>query len=278
MLWIREPELGWRGKAGLVILGVFIMMSILPVIIPPEAASRLYEPFQPPCREHLLGTDDVGHDVLTLLLEGARTSLIVGFSVATITVLAGLAFSLLCFSDSLDQLVARVTDLFLVIPRLPLLIVLSALLRPGILVVILILSFFGWPFTTRVLRPVVRQMRREGFIELLRSEGFSSVYIVLRHVAPHLTPLLAVQFVLEARHAIMSEAGIGFLGFEEPTTRSWGIMLYHAFNNQYTFVSNVWTWTVLPPALALSILSLSLTLIGMELEEKYRPWMGGVLS
>ena len=272
---IRGLELGFKAKTG---IAVILALSVLALSSRAVGVNpyKLYNPYTPPCRSHLLGTDDVGHDVLTLLLLGSGTSLLVGFLTASLAVSIGLALSLLCYFDRLDSIIARVSDFFLVIPRLPMLIVLSALLKPNVLVVVLILVFFGWPFTTRVLRPVVRQVRSESFVELLRSDGFSSSYIIVKHIAPHLTPLIIAQFVLEARHAVIAEAGIGFLGFEQPTTISLGVMLYHAFMNQYTFASNVWLWTVLPPALTLALLSLAFTLIGMDIEDKYKPWTWSV--
>jgi len=246
-------------------------MNVLAPLITRHGLDYLDKPFTPPNNEHILGTDDVGHDVFTYLVYGIRISLIIGFLTALISTFTGLAVALFCYYDRLDLIIVRIIDLFMVIPRLPLLIVLSAIVKPSIWNIVFILSFFGWSITARVLRPMVKQLKCLNFISILKVTGARDHYILLKHIIPHLYPLIAVQFILEARHAILAEAGVGFLGFEEPTTVSWGIMLYHAFQNSYTFISNVWLWTTLPPALMLALLTLALTLIAVDLEETYNP-------
>lgn len=264
-------ELGRKGVVGLIVVLVLILMNVLAPLITRHGLDYLDKPFTPPNNEHILGTDDVGHDVFTYLVYGIRISLIIGFLTALISTFTGLAVALFCYYDQLDLIIVRIIDLFMVIPRLPLLIVLSAIVKPSIWNIVFILSFFGWSITARVLRPMVKQLKCLNFISILKVTGARDHYILLKHIIPHLYPLIAVQFILEARHAILAEAGVGFLGFEEPTTVSWGIMLYHAFQNSYTFISNVWLWTTLPPALMLALLTLALTLIAVDLEETYNP-------
>ncbi len=264
-------ELSRKGVVGLIVVLVLILMDVLAPLITRHGLDCLDKPFTPPNNEHILGTDDVGHDVFTYLVYGIRISLIIGFLTALISTFTGLAVALFCYYDRLDLIIVRIIDLFMVIPRLPLLIVLSAIVKPSIWNIVLILSFFGWSITARVLRPMVKQLKCLNFISILKVTGARDHYILLKHIIPHLYSLIAVQFILEARHAILAEAGVGFLGFEEPTTVSWGIMLYHAFQNSYTFISNVWLWTTLPPALMLALLTLALTLIAVDLEETYNP-------
>jgi len=270
-LQILGLELGRKGVVGLIVVLVLILMNVLAPLITRHGLDYLDKPFTPPNNEHILGTDDVGHDVFTYLVYGIRISLIIGFLTALISTFTGLAVALFCYYDRLDLIIVRIIDLFMVIPRLPLLIVLSAIVKPSIWNIVFILSFFGWSITARVLRPMVKQLKCLNFISILKVTGARDHYILLKHIIPHLYPLIAVQFILEARHAILAEAGVGFLGFEEPTTVSWGIMLYHAFQNSYTFISNVWLWTTLPPALMLALLTLALTLIAVDLEETYNP-------
>jgi len=270
-LQILGLELSRKGVVGLIVVLVLILMDVLAPLITRHGLDCLDKPFTPPNNEHILGTDDVGHDVFTYLVYGIRISLIIGFLTALISTFTGLAVALFCYYDRLDLIIVRIIDLFMVIPRLPLLIVLSAIVKPSIWNIVLILSFFGWSITARVLRPMVKQLKCLNFISILKVTGARDHYILLKHIIPHLYSLIAVQFILEARHAILAEAGVGFLGFEEPTTVSWGIMLYHAFQNSYTFISNVWLWTTLPPALMLALLTLALTLIAVDLEETYNP-------
>ncbi|HEX4951490.1 MAG TPA: ABC transporter permease [Blastocatellia bacterium] len=225
------------------------------------------EPFLAPSWQHPFGTDDLGQDVLAGILIGGRTSLFVGLIVGLVTTVVGVVVGGLAgYHKSLDVVLMRLVDLLLVIPRLPLLIFLSLLLKPSVWNVIVLLSVFGWPMTARSVRPLVKALAQADFVTAARSLGGGHSYIFRRHLLPQLSSLFVVQFVLEARYGVMAESGLGFLGLEDPTTKSWGMMLAYAFNHQATFVSDVWRWTVLPPALALTafLLSLSLMAAGME--------------
>ncbi len=161
--------------------------------------------------------------------------------------------------------------MLIVIPRLPLIIFLSLFLKPSLWNVILILSLFGWPMTARTVRPLVKRLRHAEFVAAARSIGAGDWYILRRHIFPQLYSIFAVQFVLEARQAVMAEAGLGFLGLEDPTTKSWGMTLSYGFNNPATFLSDVWQWTVLAPAIILTLFILSLSLIAVGLESSFNP-------
>ncbi len=229
-------------------------------------------PFLAPVSDHLLGTDDLGRDVLSGVLIGGRTSLFVGLVVGLITTVLGTVVGAIAgYARLLDAPLMRLVDLMLVIPRLPLLIFLSLLLKPSIWNVIILLSIFGWPMTARSVRPLIKSLSQTDFVTAARSLGGSHGYIFRRHLLPHLSSLFAAQFILEARYGVMAESGLGFLGLEDPTTKSWGMMLAYAFNHQATFVSDAWQWTVLPPAIALSLFLLSLSLIATGTEAVFNP-------
>lgn len=258
-------------KVGSAIILIIASASLLaPIISQPFVANA--EPFSSPSRVHLLGTDDVGHDVLRDLLYGGRTSLLVGISVGLMATTFGLIIGGLAgYFRSLDAPLMRAVDMLMVIPRLPLIIFLSLFLRPSLWNVIIILSLFGWPLAARTVRPSVKSLRHSGFVEAAQSIGASEWYIIRRHIFPQLYSLFAVQVILEARLAVLAESGLAFLGLEDPTTKSWGMMLSFAFNHQATFVSDVWKWTVMPAALVLSLFTLSLSLIGVGLESFFNP-------
>ncbi|HKZ78800.1 MAG TPA: ABC transporter permease [Pyrinomonadaceae bacterium] len=267
-------------KIGSSILIIVACASLLaPLIRPPTALSHA-QPFSSPSWSHPLGTDDVGHDVLADLLYGGRASLIVGLIVGIFSTTLGLAVGGLAgYVRSLDVPLMRAIDMLLVIPRLPLIIFLSLFLKPSLWNVVLILSIFGWPLTARTVRPVIKSLRDRDFVVAARSIGAGDWYILRRHIFPQLYSIFAVQLVLEARQAVLAEAGLGFLGLEDPTTKSWGMMLSYAFNHEATFLSDAWQWTVLPPALVLTVFILSLSLIGVGLESyfnpKLKPWTVG---
>lgn len=165
----------------------------------------------------------------------------------------------------------RLVDFLLVIPRLPLMIFLALFLKPSFWNVVIILSIFGWTTTARAVRPLVKSLRQTEFVIAAQALGGSDWHVLFRHIVPHLYSIFAVQFVLEARQAILAEAGLGFLGLEDPTTKSWGLMLSHAFNHEATFVTNAWMWTVMPPAILLTFFILALSLIAVGLEGVFNP-------
>jgi len=257
-------------KIGLSILCVIAFASLIEPFV--FSASGFDAPFLSPSALHSLGTDDLGHDVLREILKGGRTSfavgLIVGLASAIFGILVGASAG---FFDYMDAPLMRLVDFLLVIPRLPLMIFLALFLKPGFWNVVIILSVFGWTTTARAIRPTVKNLRRTAFVIAARALGTSESLILSRHILPHLYSIFAVQFVLEARMAVLAEAGLGFLGLEDPTTKSWGLMLTHAFHHEATFVTNVWTWTVLPPSILLTIFILTLSLIAVGLETVFNP-------
>ncbi len=256
-------------------IGAALLIFIVLAGLFAPAANRT-DPFLPPCAAHPLGADDAGHDILSDVLRGTRTSLLVGLVVGLAgaglgILIGGLAGSVI----ALDAPLMRLVDLFLVVPRLPLIIFLSLFLRPSVWNVILLLALLSWPTTARAVRPAVKKLSQAEFVIATRSLGGSRWYILRRHILPHLFELFAAQVVLEARVGVLAEAGLGFLGIEDPTTKSWGMMLAYAFNHQATFVSGAWKWTVVPPAVGLTLFLLALSMIASGLEPAFNPRTAG---
>lgn len=257
-------------RIGIVLLALIALCCFIGPLLYPAAVRT--EPFLAPSLTHPLGTDDLGQDVLFGILLGGRTSLFVGAVVGLVTTCIGtVAGGLAGYHKTFDAPLMRLTDLMLVIPRLPLLIFLSLLLKPSIWNVIVLLSIFGWPLTARSVRPLIKSLANADFVIAARSIGGGHWYIFRRHLLPQLSSLFVAQLILEARYGVMAESGLGFLGLEDPTTKSWGMMLAYAFNHPATFVSEAWRWTVLPPALALTLFLLSLSLMGAGLESAFNP-------
>ncbi len=267
-----ELKLGTQGRVGVVIVTVILFLGISSPFLSPYEPEDLFPPYLPPSFEHPLGTDDIGHDILTHLLHGARTSILVGLSTASISTFFGLLFALFSgYYSRLDRVTSTLLDLILSIPRLPLLVILSAYLQPNVWFVVLFLSSFGWAITARVIRPFVKQERSRGYVERLKAVGFSDIYILLRHLLPATFPLAVVQFVTEAGHAILAEASVGFFGLEDPTTLSWGMEIQHALQRSVILLTNKWHWVLAPYVVALTLLLLGMTLTAIDLERKVNP-------
>ncbi|NJM07805.1 ABC transporter permease [Candidatus Gracilibacteria bacterium] len=264
------------GLAGLVLLLLAVMMALFaPWLAPydPDAPVRatIATIYAPPSMEHLLGTDDGGKDVLSQFIYGARVSLFVGFVASAITVFIGGAVGVMAwfYGGRLGSALMRITDLFLVIPDLPLYVVLVALLGPSIWNVILAIALFGWTSTARLVYAQVLSLKERQFVLRARAIGASRPYIVRRHIVPLVLPIILAQNALVISLAILAESGLAFLGLGDPTLISWGTMLNFAFGRGAISVG-AW-WAILPPGIGIVWVVLAWTLLGFVIEEIVNP-------
>ncbi len=221
----------------------------------------------------VLGTDYAGADVYTQTVYGARISLLVGLLSAGIGIGLGLVVGLLAgfLGKFVDEILMRFTDMMLVIPGLPLLIVLVAVLGPNIWNLIIIIGFLGWMGFARIVRSQVLTIRERPFVEAARASGAGPGRIIVKHIFPNLVSLTYVNLALTVPGAILAEAALAFLGLSDPSVTSWG----HMFQNLQTSgdlvrFPPVWWW-VLPPGFSIALISLSFILIGYALDEIFNP-------
>jgi peptide/nickel transport system ATP-binding protein/peptide/nickel transport system permease protein len=229
-------------------------------------------PFLPPGGAHLLGTDDVGHDIFSGLIIGARISLLIGIVAGLTAAAVGTLVGVLAgyFGGPVDTTLMRTTDAVLVLPFLPLMIVLAAVIGPTVLGTVLLIALVAWPQTARVVRSHVLSLRNRTFVDSARVIGASNAVILGRYILPLVLPLSVAQFVLLSATAILAEASLSFLGLGDPSAASWGSMLYWA-QARGAFLNASWVWWVLPPGIAISITVLAFTLIGSLLEDLLDP-------
>jgi len=256
--------------------GIAILLLMLTIaLFAPLLAS--YSPnmqtpfaFEPPSFSHWLGTNHVGQDILSQLLYGARTSLLVGFSVALLATIlsATIGASTALIGGLYDRITMRIVDAFIIIPIIVIIILVAAYVKPGLWVLILLLSLLGWQGGARIIRAQALSLKEMGHISAAQSFGASNVYLTFRHILPDLGPILLVEFIYGIRRAIFMEAGLAFLGIADPTTISWGMMMREALDFCYL---DVWQWWLLPPGIALSLTILSVTFIGHTLEGALDP-------
>ncbi len=275
----------WQGfkrqRMGLVGLGMILAMILValfaPVLAPYNPAERvrvtIENIYAPPNPEHWLGTDDAGKDVLTNLIYGARVSLIVGFFAAFISLIIGGVIGLMAgyMTGRVDNILMRFTDILLVIPDLPLMIILVALLGRSLWIIILVLGILGWTSTARVVRSQTLSVKERKFVQRARAIGAGSFYIIRRHIFPPVFPLMVVNAVLVISLAIYNESVLAFLGLGDPTRLSWGQMLNFAFTRG-AMSAGAW-WALIPPGLAIVWVVLGLTLLGNGLERVFNPRM-----
>ena len=222
----------------------------------------------------LLGTDQRGRDVFTLLIYGIRASLIIGVSATLIASLLGMSLGLAAgYAGGLcDALIMRAVDILMSIPTLPILMVLAGIWGKGLWQLVLILSIFSWMGTARSVRALVLTLRESQWVESLRALGAKRSYILARHLVPETAPVLLANIALGVPGAILAEAGLAFLGLSDPRLISWGRMLHeaHSFG---AFTEGAW-WLLLPPGLGIVAVCLIFMDIGKFLEEKIDPRLG----
>jgi peptide/nickel transport system permease protein len=268
----RQP----MGLVGLVMLMMVILMAIFaPVLAPydPKAAVKvtLDDIYAPPSPEHWLGTDDAGKDVLTNLIYGSRVSLTVGFFAAFISLFIGGLVGIIAgfYGRQVENILMRLTDILLVIPDLPLMIILIAILGRSLSIIIIVLGILGWTSTARIVRAQTLSVKERKFVQRARAIGAGNMYIVRRHIFPMVFPLMVVNAIITISVAIYNESVLAFLGLGDPTRLSWGQMLQFAFTRG-GMSAGAW-WAIVPPGLAIVWVVLALTLLGNGLERVFNP-------
>jgi peptide/nickel transport system permease protein len=275
--WVRNALRSVKVRAGLGIVVFFILLGIIgpafvgnPSVTGPQA-------FAHPSVHHLLGTTDTGQDVLAQLVDGTNVSLIVGFVSSAIATVIAIAIGLSsAFLGGLwDEVFSTVTNAFLVIPALPLVIVLAGYLHgAGTLAVAVVIAATAWPWTARILRAQTLSLRRRDYIRAARVVGESANRIIWFEIVPNEIPLIAAQFLITVIYAILIQAGLAFLGVGSVTTWSWGTMLYWA-QNASALSSGAWWWFV-PPGLCLALLGTGLALMNFGVDEVANPRLSAV--
>jgi len=260
-------------RAGLIIVIFFVLLAIFgPLLTPysPQASSA--DLLQPPSAEHWFGTTQTGQDVFAQFVYGAQISLGVGVFAGIISQLVSVVVGVIggYFRGLSDDLLYILTSVFLVVPGMPLLIVLTGYLPSrGMISVAIVIAITSWAGSARVLRAQTMSLRRREFVEAARATGESRTRIILAEIMPNALPLIASGFLFSVIGAVLAEAGLSFLGLGSLTTTSWGSMLYFAQSAQ-AFLFGAWWWFV-PPGLAIAIIGAGLALINFGIDEYSNP-------
>lgn len=229
----------------------------------------------PPTEGFIFGTDHLGRDIFGAIIYGTKTSLIVGFSGALISIFIGSAIGLASgfVGGGLDNVLMRITDGMMVLPKLALIMVVSAVLGTNIRNIILVIGLTGWTGTARLVRSQALSLRERPYIERARSIGASKFYIVYKHILPNVFPVIFAQTILATSSAILSETSLSFLGLGDPLSVSWGQVLNGAFVNGAVSVG-AW-WYFVPAGAAIVLMVLSFTFIGYSFDEILNPKLRG---
>jgi peptide/nickel transport system permease protein len=276
-----EYSLMWRvfrrdplAVASLVVIIVFILGAIFAPLLTayPEqgrGVPNILEKFKPPSSTHLLGTDYLGRDVLARILFGGRISLSMGFLVVLIAVLIGTPLGAISgyYGGRLDNLIMRITDIFLSFPSLLLAMAIAAALGPSFTNTMIAIAITWWPWYTRIVRAQVLSLRERYFIEAARSIGVSDMTIIRRHVIPNILTPVMVQGTMDLGSAILTGAAISFLGLGvQPPTPEWGSMIS---NGRIYFIER--PWFAGSAGMAIFLVTLAFNLLGDALRDTADP-------
>jgi peptide/nickel transport system permease protein len=255
----------------LLLFGALLAVAVLAPVVAPYApdAVDLAARRQAPSLAHWFGTDDLGRDVLTRVLHGARVSLAIGLLAAAVAVALGTSIGLAAgfLRGAWDGVLMRIADVMLAVPRLPLLMILAAILRPSIPLLILLVGAVGWMETARVVRADTMSLVERGFMEAARALGVPRVRALVGHLLPNVAGIVVVSATLAVGRSILLESALSFFGVGvQPPAASWGNMLYQA---QSTMTSE--PWLALFPGLAIFATTLLVNLSGERGAMQYDP-------
>ncbi|MGH2453218.1 MAG: nickel transporter permease [bacterium] len=262
--------------AGLLIIGLLLLVALVAPWLAPYDPIQTNVPrrLEAPSGEFLFGTDQLGRDILSRILYGSRISLRIALLAAVIATLIGAPLGLISgyFRGRVDDLLMRVTDMFMAFPRLILAMAIAAALRPTLENVIIAISLAAWPAYARLARSVTLGLREENFVEAARALGASPLRILTRHVAPGVISPLVIQVSLDMGGIILTAAGLGFIGFgAQPPTPEWGVMI----SEGRTYITGQW-WLSTFPGIAISLVVLGFNLLGDGIRDILDPRLRSV--
>ncbi len=266
----------WRrfsaNSAALAALVLLVVIALVAIFAPqlathdPIAISR--DRLMEPSLSHLMGTDNVGKDVFSAILYGARVSLTVGILAGLTSLLIGVVVGALAgyYGGWIDSALMRVSEFFQIIPRFFLAILIVALLGGGLEKTILVIGGLSWPSIARIMRAQFLSLKEREMVEAARAAGFGNWHIIVREILPNAIPPAIVQGTLDISEAILLEAGLSFFGLSNPDMPSWGEML----NRAQPFLRTAW-WMSLFPGLAIFTTVLAFNLVGDGINDMINP-------
>jgi peptide/nickel transport system permease protein len=262
-----------KAATGLVILGIYLLFAVIgPWVAPYDPGARGNDLVQPPSADHWMGTTHLGQDVFSQLLVGTRSVIFVGFFagiVATVlSVIVGVTAGYV--GGKTDEILSALSNVFLVIPALPLIIIITSTLENAEdWLIALVIGLTSWSWNARVLRAQTLSLRRRDFVEASRATGERTWRVIGFELLPNLTAVIASGFVGTVIFAVLSEITLAFIGVTSASTWNWGTILFWA-QGQQALAQNAWWWFI-PAGLAIAFLGTALSLINFGIDEFVSP-------
>lgn len=257
-----------RILAGLVLLAGFALMALVGPLLVGDPDAFVSTPHQPPSAAHWFGTNGRGQDVLAQTVAGARGTLAVGFTVGLVVTALGalVGATAAFFGGRVDDALSVVTNVFLLIPGLPLAVTLAAYLPASAATIVLVLIVTGWAWNARVIRAEALSLRQRDFVHAAVVTGESSARIIVVEILPNLVPLLLSCFISATVYAIGASVGLEFLGLGDLAAVTWGTNLYWA-SNDAALLTGSW-WMFVPTGLGIALVGLALVMISFGLDDR----------
>ncbi|MDT5039897.1 MAG: peptide/nickel transport system permease protein [Actinoplanes sp.] len=261
-----------KAATGLIVIGIYILFAIIgPWVAPYDPDAQSNDLVQPPSAAHWFGTTHLGQDILSQILVGTRGVMLVGFAagiVATaLSVLVGVTAGYL--GGGWDDSLSALSNVFLVIPALPLIIIVASTINAGSLIVALVIGFTSWAWGARVLRAQTLSLRRRDYVEAARATGETTWRIIFFEILPNLTAIIASGFVGTVIFAVTSEITLAFIGIGGISNWNWGEVLFWA-QSQQALAQGAWWWFI-PAGLAIAFLGTALSLVNFGIDEFVSP-------
>jgi peptide/nickel transport system permease protein len=288
---LRQFSREKAGVLGVIIIAIFSFCALFPELLvgPFETVTKASgEPFEPPSLTHLLGTDELGRDILNLVVHGARISMTIGLLATLITVFVGAVIGIVAgfVGGRTDTVLMRITDFFLILPTFVLALVLAPVLREvfgesaefggiriTLLVIIVVIGITSWASTARIIRSQTLSIRERAFVDRARVIGASGGHMMRRHILPNVLSLIVANTVLVFAGSVLIETTLAFIGLGDPLAPSWGQILAFAQDSGAPGLG-AW-WYTAAPGVCIVLVVLSFTLVGNALDAILNPKLAG---
>lgn len=262
-----------RAIVGLCILGFFVLIAVFaPLLAPYNPQANIFLPLQPPSWQHLLGTTNTGQDIFSQFVWGAQTTLMVSLMGGGISLIIGLLMGMYAGYKGgwVDAVLNSLSNIFLVLPSLALLIVIESYVKgTSPFIIGLIIGLTGWAFGARVFRSQTLSLAHRDFVVAAKLSGMSDLRILFGEILPNMSSIVATSLMYGCLGAMLAETGLAFLGYEGMSTSSWGVILYMA-DGGGAMLSGAWWWFV-PPGLAIALVGTSFSLMNFAVDQITNP-------
>jgi len=262
-----------KAMVGVIIFGFFVLVALLaPVLAPYDPQATIFTPLQGPTAAHWLGTTNTGQDILSQFIWGTQTTMIVGVGAAVVSTIIAILMGVYAGlkGGAIDSALNAISNIFLVLPGLALLILIESYVKNTTPVINgLIIALTGWAWGARVFRAASLSLANRDFIVAARLSGAGTLRIMYAEILPNMTSIIAGNLIYSCLGAILAEAGLAYLGFENVSSNSWGTILFWAQNGG-AMMGGAWWWFV-PPGIAIALVGTSLTLMNFAVDQITNP-------